>query len=103
MTRTPRATPESGCTAELITLSQYLEGELTPRKARALEQHLDACACCATLADSLRNAIARCRSAEARRIPADVRARARARVRALLTAPPEPASPSSPPRTRRTR
>lgn len=72
------------CEAELLTLSQYLEGDLTPRKARALEAHLAACTCCATLADSLRDAIARCRSAEVRRIPAGVRARARDRVRALL-------------------
>jgi anti-sigma factor RsiW len=72
------------CQAELVTLSRYLEGDLTPRKARALEQHLAACSCCATLADSLRDAIARCRSAEVRRIPADVRARARERVRALV-------------------
>jgi anti-sigma factor RsiW len=95
-------TSAPGCTAELVTLSQYLEGDLTPRKARALEQHLDRCTCCATLADSLRDAIARCRSADVRRIPADVRARARARVRALLATPPE--APTRPaPRTRRTR
>lgn len=74
------------CEAELLTLSQYLEGELTPRTAQAIEQHLDACPCCATVASSLRAMIARCRSAEVRRIPADVRARARARVRALLDA-----------------
>ncbi len=94
------------CEAELVTLSQYLEGDLTPRRARALEEHLAACSCCATLADSLRDAIARCRSAEARRIPADVRARARERVRALLAGrldpTPTPAPAVSPARRRRT-
>lgn len=94
------------CEAELVTLSQYLEGDLTPRRARALEEHLAACSCCATLADSLRDAIARCRSAEVRRIPADVRARARERVRALLAGrldpTPTPAPAVSPARRRRT-
>ena len=92
------------CEAELVTLSQYLEGDLTPRKARALEEHLAACSCCATLAESLRDAIARCRSAEVRRIPADVRARARDRVRALLagTLTPNQPTASLPARRRRT-
>lgn len=91
----PRRPPQtaSPCEAELVTLSQYLEGELTPRTALAIEQHLAACRCCATVAASLRAVIARCRSTEVRRIPADVRARARARVRALLDAT-APAPPS---------
>lgn len=92
------------CEAELLTLSQYVEGDLTPDRMRALEQHLASCTCCATLADSLRDAIARCRSAEVRRIPADVRARARARVRALLagTLIAAAAPPATPSRRRRT-
>lgn len=95
------------CEAELLTLSRYLEGDLTARKALAIERHLAACPCCATLADSLREAIARCRSAELRRIPADVRRRARARVRALLAgsppSTPNPAPAPAPARSRRTR
>lgn len=102
MPRPSRHVPASRCEAELVTLSQYLEGDLTPRKARALEQHLDTCVCCASMADSLRAAIARCQSAEVRRIPADVRARARARVRALLAGSAD-ATPASPVRTRRSR
>ena len=72
------------CQQQLLELSAYLEGDLTPERMAALDAHLEGCECCERLADSLRAAIALCRSDEARSLPDDVDRRARERVRALL-------------------
>jgi anti-sigma factor RsiW len=76
--------PSPECLQRLLAVSALLEGDLTPEHARLLEQHLETCACCARLAESLRQTIQLCKGAETRSLPADVQARARARVRALL-------------------
>ena len=49
-----------------------------------LDAHLAGCECCGRMAESLRRAIALCRSQDARALPADVQARALDRVKALL-------------------
>lgn len=72
------------CQQQLLELSAYLEGDLTPDRMAALDAHLSGCECCNRMAASLRAAIALCRSDEARALPADVEARAVARVRDLL-------------------
>lgn len=90
-------TPQDGrvspkCQQQLLELSAYLDGELTPDRMAALDAHLAGCECCGRMAESLRAAIALCRSEEVRTLPPDVDSRARERVRALLreAAPGEP-------------
>jgi anti-sigma factor RsiW len=79
---TDRPSPE--CLQRLLAVSALLEGDLTPERARLLKQHLETCGCCARLAESLRRTIQLCKAPETRSLPADVQARALARVRALL-------------------
>ena len=89
------------CRELLGELFDYLDGELSGARYRALERHLDRCPCCGELAENLRKAVAICRAAGASRLPAAVRARARARITALLAGlPPSPAA-SRPTRLRR--
>jgi anti-sigma factor RsiW len=72
------------CQQQLVELSAYLEGDLSPAKMAELDAHLASCDCCEELAASLRRTIALCDSDEARELPPDVKARAVARIRALL-------------------
>lgn len=82
MTRAPRPSPR--CRALLQQLSRHLDGELTPARRRAIDRHLEACACCGPMAARLRKTLAVCRAAGRLRLPRDVRARAKARIRTLL-------------------
>jgi anti-sigma factor RsiW len=84
MTRTDRISPGRSCRDRLTELFDYIDGDLTPARCRALERHLDACTCCGTLTANLRTAIALCRAEGHRRLPHAVRHRARQRVRTLL-------------------
>lgn len=72
------------CQQQLLELSAYLEGDLTPERMAALDAHLAGCECCGHMATSLRAAIALCRSDDIHALPPDVEARARERVRQLL-------------------
>jgi anti-sigma factor RsiW len=72
------------CQQQWLELSAYLEGDLSPAKMADLDVHLANCDCCGRMAASLRQAIALGQSRHARELPADVRARALDRVRALL-------------------
>lgn len=96
----PRAHQPGRCRELLGELFDYLDGALSGARYRALERHLDRCPCCGELAENLRKAVAICRAAGASRLPAAVRARARARITALLAG--LPASPA-PPRAARPR
>jgi anti-sigma factor RsiW len=87
--RSPGASPAQDCRARLAQLFAYLDGELSPSACRALERHLAGCECCEALTESLRQAIAGCRAAGRARLPADVSARARRRVRDLLKQEPQ--------------
>lgn len=77
------ASPAPAC-AQADHLWAYLDGELPPARARAVARHLAACADCGARARRLRSMLESCRAAGCRKLPADVRARARERVRALL-------------------
>ena len=81
---TQRKRPTARCRRLLLALSRYLEGDLTPVRRRAVERHIDGCACCATTAVRLRRAVAVCRAEAARRPPRLVMSRAAERIRALL-------------------
>lgn len=93
MTRQPGALPSPHCRALIEEFSRHLDGELTAARRRALERHLAGCDCCEELAARLRLTIAACRVADADPMPAAVKARASARVRALLAGTPRTAAP----------
>jgi anti-sigma factor (TIGR02949 family) len=76
------------CLDLLGQLSEYLDGELSPARCRAIERHLDDCPCCGEIADSIRRAVVVCRKAGTTRLPPAVRARARRRISDLLGVPP---------------
>ncbi|MBL8136948.1 MAG: zf-HC2 domain-containing protein [Acidobacteria bacterium] len=83
--RSSAAPPPAAC-AQADQLWAYLDGELPPARARAIARHLAACESCGACARRLRTMLETCRAAGCRKLPADVRARARERVRALLAA-----------------
>lgn len=85
---TPPRTRRARCLGMLIELSDYLDGELSPARCRAIVRHLDQCPCCEHFADGLRRAIVACRQSGVKRLPADVRRRAHARIVVLLGSPP---------------
>ena len=75
------ARPSARCRA---LLSRFLADDLTPARRRRLEGHINACACCGTIAARLRTTMAACRAEGKRRPPRDVRSRAAERIRALI-------------------
>jgi len=74
------------CRALLVRVSRYVDGDLGGAERRALTAHLRRCPCCNSMAESLKQTVGLCRDASATRLPPAVRARARARVAALLIA-----------------
>jgi anti-sigma factor RsiW len=93
VTRQPR--PTARCRRLLLELSRYLDGDLTPARRRMIEQHLEGCDCCETMATRLRKTVAACRTEGSRPPPRQVMARAAARIRALIdTEGPLPATPA---------
>jgi anti-sigma factor RsiW len=75
----------SRCRDLLGRLSLYIDGDLNARQRRALMAHLRRCPCCEEFAESLKRTVQLCQQAGRRRLPADVRARARARIAELLS------------------
>lgn len=76
--------PSAKCRALLLEVSQYLDGELSPARRRAVEAHVESCACCGRMASRLRTVMAACRADGRRSPPRAVMQRASARIRALL-------------------
>jgi anti-sigma factor RsiW len=76
------------CRTLLEKLSRYIDGELTAAQRRSLAAHLRRCPCCQVMTDSLRHTADACRKAGAARLPADVRARAKARIATVLATGP---------------
>ncbi len=72
------------CRELLDRLSRYVDGELTGRERASLVAHLRRCPCCDEFAESLRRTVQLCQEAGRSRLPAAVRARARARIAELL-------------------
>jgi anti-sigma factor RsiW len=81
---TVRTRPSARCRRLLLELSRYLDGDLTPARRRTVERHINACACCGTMAACLRSTVAACRAAGKRRPPREVMSRAAKRIRALI-------------------
>jgi len=82
MTGSPR--PSARCRSLLLELSRYLDDDLTPARRRTIERHIEGCRCCGTMAGRLQETLAACRAAVEKRLPPAVKARAVARIRALL-------------------
>jgi anti-sigma factor RsiW len=92
MTRSParRAGPPAStrtiCCVAGDRIWAYLDGELPAAGARTVARHVGSCAVCGLRARRLRAMLESCRSAGCRKLPPEVRDRARMRVRALLGA-----------------
>ena len=71
------------CQDYLERLSRYLDGDLGQPDRETIEAHLRDCPCCEDVLDSLRHTVKACHD-EHPELPADVRARASARVKELL-------------------
>ena len=78
-------TSEMTCDSLLAQMSAYLDNELPELTCAAIEQHAASCASCGRVIAEFRAATGLCRSAADAPLPEDVRERARARVRELLT------------------
>lgn len=76
------------CRDLLEQLSRYVDDDVTGAERRAIVAHIRKCPCCQSMADSLQQTVAACRKAGTARLPADVRARARARITTLLASGP---------------
>ena len=76
--------PSGRCRTLLLEVSRYLDGELTPARRRAVEQHIGTCACCRTLSAQLQSTLAACRAEGQAKAPLAVMSRAAARIRTLV-------------------
>ena len=94
---TNQARPSARCRKLLLQLSRYLDDDLTPARRLAVQRHVAACECCATLEARLRRTVAACQAEGARRPPRAVVSRAAERIRTLMArgapAPQKDASP----------
>jgi len=76
--------PSARCRALFIEVSQYLDGDVSAARRRAIEHHIASCACCATMAERLRHTIAACRAAAGSAVPRAVKLCAAKRIQTLL-------------------
>ena len=77
--------PARACRMLVERLSAYLDGDLNPAACTRIQRHGRTCPRCASLILDLQETTGLCRDAGRQPLPAAVRARARARVRALLS------------------
>lgn len=81
--RRPRAVAPAACPAGDVVWA-YLDADLPPARARTIAAHVRDCARCHARARRLQGVLLTCRTAGCQALPADVRAGAKARVRALI-------------------
>ena len=84
--------PTDRCRELLEQVSRYLDDDLSAAERRTIEKHLRTCPCCQHMAEGLKHTVEACHKAGAARLPADVRARAKARITTLLASGPVQAS-----------
>lgn len=84
MRKKTRAPAPDECHVLVERLSAYLDGDLGPAACTRIRRHAKTCRRCAALIDDLQQASGLCRRAGHQPLPPAVRARARARIRALL-------------------
>ncbi len=80
----PASALAGDCRDRLEKLFTYIDEDLRGPARTRLEQHLETCHCCGELERSLRRTVFACREAGRRKLPADVRQRAKQRIAALL-------------------
>jgi anti-sigma factor RsiW len=76
--------PSARCRALLLELSRYVDGDLAPARGRALQRHLETCACCGTVTSNLLRTVAACHAEGRRQPPRTVMSQAAKRVKALI-------------------
>ena len=81
---TPTPARRERCRALLERVSRYVDGDVTAAERRAVLAHIRRCPCCQAMAEGLKQTVSVCRDVSSARLPAAVRARAKARVIALL-------------------
>lgn len=79
-----RRTSGRPCHLLIERLSAYLDGDLPASACDKIRRHAKTCPRCAALIDDLQQTAGLCRRAGKEPLPADVRARARARILKLL-------------------
>lgn len=81
----PTAPTRAGqCPDVLSALSRHLEGDLSAQDCATMEAHVTECQACHTVCDSLRQALAICRSSPLPEVPVATRDRVRRAIRACL-------------------
>jgi anti-sigma factor RsiW len=80
MTRADRP----ACRMLLEQLSAYLDGDLSAAECATIKRHSQGCRRCADVIADFRKTTGVCRRAAAQPLPAAVKRRAQARIRALL-------------------
>jgi len=73
------------CLDFLEQLSRYLDDEVPPARRLTIEKHLAECPCCEDVLRGLEQTVALCHDRGRPALPREVRARARQRVRDLLS------------------
>jgi len=86
------------CRQLMERLSRYVDGDLGGVERRSLVAHLRRCPCCDSMAESLKQTVSLCRDASSTRLPTAVRARAKARVAALLVSGSKTVNRARPPK-----
>ncbi len=87
-----KTTPKDGhCEKLLAQLSAYVDDELPADECRRLVEHLVGCRDCEELVEDLKRTVQRCAAEKTVHLTADLRARARARIRKLLAGQPNEA------------
>lgn len=89
------------CRQFLEQLSMYLDGELSAEDRGVVSRHLHDCPCCDEVLHSLQQTVALCHEEGRPELPADIEARARARVADLLKTVGKKKGPSPEPGTNR--
>jgi anti-sigma factor (TIGR02949 family) len=69
-----RATKDR-CLRIFRRLSEYLDGELSPRLSKKIDRHMKGCANCCAFFNTFKKTVALCKTAPARPVPENVRAR----------------------------
>ena len=72
------------CEVMLERLSAYLDGDLAASACRDIERHAAGCPRCSAVLRDLRKTVGVCHRAAAAPLPAEIRRRARARVRQIM-------------------
>ena len=75
---------EGGCPDVLLLFSQHLEDEMSADVCADMERHLQACARCQGVCDTLRRTLALCRTISTPEVPASVQRAVRVAVRDFL-------------------